>query len=228
MIGTIVNTGTIILGSVLGSILKKGINEKYKKTLMQAIGLIAISLGLNWIATNITNSKEPILFVVSMVLGAFLGEYIDLERKVEKISERFSKNENNLIEGLSTAILLFCIGTLSILGPLESALKNNNTLLFTNAILDGFTSLILASNFGIGIIISAGVLFLWQGSIYLLANSIKDFITPEILGEISIVGGILLMSTGLNILKITKIKTLNILPALIIPIIYFMLKTLIL
>ncbi len=227
MIGTIVNTTTIIIGSIIGSGLKKGISEKYKDRLMQAVGLIAFSLGITWIVTNITKSENPILFVVSMVLGAFLGEFIDLDKKVEKLGEKFSKNGNNLIEGLSTAILLFCVGTLSILGPLESALKNDNTLLFTNAILDGFTSLILASNFGIGIIISAGVLFLWQGSIYLLASSIAGFITPELLGEISIIGGILLLGTGLNILEIKKIKTLNLLPALIVPVIYFILKAMI-
>ncbi len=175
--------------------------------------------------SNITKSKFPILFVVSMVIGAILGEFINLESKVEKLGKKFK--ENNLMEGLVTAILLFCIGTLSILGPLESALKGNNTLLFTNAILDGITSLVLASNFGIGIIISALVLFIWQGSIYMSASYIAPYVTPELLGEISIIGGILLLATGLNILKITKIKSLNLLPALIIPVLFFIIKALI-
>ncbi len=225
MLGTIVNVATISVGSIIGSKVKKGISERYQNTIMQAVGLIASSLGITWIVSNITKSKFPILFVVSMVIGAILGEFINLESKVEKLGKKFK--ENNLMEGLVTAILLFCIGTLSILGPLESALKGNNTLLFTNAILDGITSLVLASNFGIGIIISALVLFIWQGSIYMSASYIAPYVTPELLGEISIIGGILLLATGLNILKITKIKSLNLLPALIIPVLFFIIKALI-
>lgn len=222
MLGTLVNTGTIILGSVTGSKLKKGINAKYQTTIMQAVGLVAGSLGITWITTNIPKSKFPILFVISMVIGAVIGEFIDLEARTERFGKRFK--EKNLMEGLVTAILLFCVGTLSILGPLESALKNDNTLLFTNAVLDGITSLVLASNFGIGIILSAAVLFLWQGSIYFLAAYISQYITPELLTETSIIGGILLLATGLNILKVTKLKTLNLLPSLIVPILYFVLK----
>lgn len=225
MLGTIVNVATISIGSLIGSKVKKGINERYQNTIMQAVGLIASSLGITWIVSNITKSIYPILFVISMVIGAILGEFLNLENKVEKLGKRFK--ENNLMEGLVTAILLFCIGTLSILGPLESALKGNNTLLFTNAILDGITSLVLASNFGIGIIISALILFLWQGSIYMSASYIASYVTPELLGEISIIGGILLLATGLNILKITKIKSLNLLPALIVPVLFFILKALV-
>lgn len=222
MLGTIVNVGTITLGSIIGSKLKKGISERYQNTIMQAVGLVASSLGMTWIVSNISKSIFPILFVLSMVLGAVIGEFIDLDTKINKIGEKYK--ENNLMEGLVTAILLFCIGTLSILGPLESALKGNNTLLFTNAILDGITSLVLASNFGIGIIASAGVLLLWQGSIYFSAAYISPYITTELLSEISIIGGILLLATGLNILKITKIKSLNLLPSLIIPILFFVIK----
>lgn len=225
MLGTVINVATISIGSIIGSKVKKGISERYQNTIMQAVGLIASSLGITWIVSNIIKSKFSILFVVSMVIGAILGEFINLESKVEKLGKKFK--ENNLMEGLVTAILLFCIGTLSILGPLESALKGNNTLLFTNAILDGITSLVLASNFGIGIIISALVLFIWQGSIYMSASYIAPYVTPELLGEISIIGGILLLATGLNILKITKIKSLNLLPALIVPVLFFIIKALI-
>lgn len=222
MLGTIVNVATISVGSLIGSKVKKGISERYQNTIMQAVGLIASSLGITWIVSNITKSKYPILFVISIVLGAVLGEFINLESKVEKFGKKFK--QNNLMEGLVTAILLFCIGTLSILGPIESALKGNNTLLYTNAILDGITSLVLASNFGIGIIISALILFFWQGSIYMSASYIAPYVTQELLGEISIIGGILLLATGLNILKITKIKSLNLLPALLVPIVFFVVK----
>lgn len=224
MLGTIVNVGAIIVGSSIGALLKKGIKEKYKDITTQSIGLVTIALGTTWIVSNMSESKEPLLFIISLVIGGIIGELLDIDERVNRLGVKFGKkknNENNLIEGLVTAVLLFCIGTLSILGPIESALKGDNTLLFTNAILDGITSLILASTFGIGIILSAVILFIWQGTIFLSANVIAPFITAEILGQVSIIGGILIFSTGINILKIKKIKTLNLLPALFIPIIYY-------
>lgn len=224
MLGTMVNVSAIIIGSSSGALLNKGIKEEYKTTITQALGLVAVSLGITWIVSNISQSTEPLLFIISLVLGGLIGAVLNLEEKVNKLGEKFNKNsskKNNFIEGLVTAILLFCVGTMSILGPLESALKGDNTLLFTNALLDGITSLILASSFGIGIIISSAVLFVWQGSIYLSAQVISPFITPEILGQVSIIGGILIFSTGINILEIKKIKTLNLLPALLIPALYY-------
>lgn len=121
---------------------------------------------------------------------------------------------SNLAQGLSTAILLYCAGTLSILGPIQSALQGDNTYLFTNAILDGITSIVLSSTFGIGIALAAIILFCWQGAIYLLAGLIAPFITDTLMTEISLVGGVLIFASGLGILGIKKIKTLNLLPAL--------------
>ncbi len=222
MIGTLVNTGTIALGSIVGSIAKKNIEDRYQERMLQGVGLVALSLGMTWIVKNLTNSKSPLLFVASIVIGAFIGEWLDFDSKVNKLSDKYSGiNEKSLVEGLVTAVLLFCIGTLSILGPIESAINQDNTLLFTNAILDGFTSMILASTFGIGIILSGAILFAWQGTIYMSAGFLAPYVTPEIMGEISIIGGILILSTGMNILKIAKIKTLNLLPSLIVPVIYF-------
>lgn len=222
MLGILVNVTAIIIGSSFGAILKKGIKGKYKDIATQSIGLVTIALGTTWIVSNMTDNKVPLLFIISLVIGGIIGELIGLDRRVNNLSDKFkTTNGNNLIDGLTTAILLFCIGTLSILGPIESALKGDNTLLFTNAILDGITSIILASTYGIGIILSAVVLFIWQGSIFISAQYISFFITDEILGQISIIGGILILSTGINILKIAKIKTLNLLPALFIPIIYY-------
>ncbi|WP_304944098.1 DUF554 domain-containing protein [Vallitalea guaymasensis] len=221
MLGTIVNASAIIIGSSVGAIFKKGIKEKKKAILLQAIGLVAISLGITWIVTNLSKSNEPLLFIASMVIGGLIGETIDIEEKVNRLGKRFNSNKDNkLIEGLTTAVLLFCVGTLSILGPIESALKGDNTLLFTNAMLDGITSMILATTFGIGIMLSGVILFAWQGTIFLLAQFIGPYATPEILNQISIIGGILIFSTGINILEIKKIKTINLIPALFIPVIY--------
>lgn len=222
MLGTVVNTGAIVVGSCIGAVINRGIKDNYKKMVLQSVGLICLALGATWFVKNISASTKPILFVFSLVVGGIAGEILQIEGRVEKIKSMFDTGDkNNIVDGLVTAIILFCIGTLSILGPIESALKNDNTLLFTNATLDGFTSLILASNFGIGIIVSAIALFLWQGSIYFLAEFVAPFLTPDLMGEVSIIGGILIFGTGINILNISKIKTLNLLPALIVPIIYY-------
>lgn len=222
MIGTIVNCGSIISGSILGAVFKKGIKEEYKNIMMQAMGLSASVLGISSAVSSIPKSNYHVLFIVSLAIGGLIGEKFKLDKKVSSITKKFSKG--NLAEGLSTAVLLFCVGTLSILGPLESALKGDNTLLYTNSILDGITSIVLASNFGIGIIFSSIILFIWQGLIYLSANFISVYITADLLNEISIIGGILILSSGLNILEIKKIKVLNLLPSLFIPVIFFIVK----
>lgn len=133
---------------------------------------------------------------------------------------RFSQT-GGLGQGLSTAILMFCIGTLSILGPINSALYGDDTYLFTNATLDFVTSMTLASTYGIGIACAAGVLFCWQGAIYLSAGALSGFLTPELMTEVSVLGGILLAASGLSMLQIRDCKTLNLLPALVVPVIWF-------
>lgn len=223
--GTIVNCISIISGSILGAIFKKGIKEEYKDIMLQAMGLSASILGISSAVSNISKSNYHVLFIISIALGGLIGQGIDIEKRISSITSKFSKN--NLIEGLSTAVLLFCAGTLSILGPLESALHGDNTLLYTNAMLDGITSIVLASNFGIGIIISSIILLIWQGLIFLSANIAAGYITTDLLNEISIIGGILILSSGLNMLEIKKIKVLNLFPSLFIPILFFYIKSLI-
>ncbi len=225
MIGTITNCCTILTGSFIGSRLKNGLPDKFKNTMMTCMGLAATVLGINSVANNMPNSTMPVLFIISLALGGILGQWIDIDSKFQKLTNRFGKE--GLAQGLSTAVLLFCIGTLSILGPIESALNNNHTYLFTNATLDLVTSMVLAATFGFGIALSAIVLFCWQGSIYMLAGIIAPYVTPELMCEISIIGGILIFSSGLSILEIKKINTINLLPALIVPPIFFVIKSLI-
>lgn len=219
MIGTIVNTGAIIVGSIAGSILKKGIKEKYQDTLFNAMGLAAAGLGINAIVGNMPDSRYPVLFIVSLAAGSLFGTILDLDGAFQQLTGRYSASR--LGEGLSTGILLYCIGTLSILGPVQSALYGDNTYLFTNATLDLVTSMVLASTYGIGMILAAAVLFLWQGSIYLATCFLGDFMIPELMTEISIVGGFLIASSGISILKIKDLKTLNMLPSLLVPVIWF-------
>ena len=185
------------------------------------MGLAAFMLGVNSVVSHMPDSKYPVLFIVSLALGSLIGFMLDLDSKFKKLMTRFSAS--NLGEGLSTAILLFCIGTLSIVGPIESAINGNHTFLFTNATLDFVSSMVLASTYGIGIALAGVVLFCWQGSIYLGASFLAGFLSDALMAEISIVGGVLIATSGLSILKIKDCKTMNMLPSLLVPVAWFLL-----
>lgn len=223
MIGTIVNTGTILAGSLLGSSLRKSIKEKYQEALYTAMGLAATALGINAVVTNMAKSRYPVLFIASLAIGSLIGAVLDIDAKFQGLVGRYSRS--NLGEGLSTGILLYCIGTLSILGPVMSALHGDHTYLFTNAALDFVTSAVLASTYGIGMAFAAPVLFVWQGAIYLIAKTLSgSFFTGDMIAELCIVGGVLIAASGLGILKIKECKALNMLPALAVPILFFLVK----
>lgn len=175
------------------------------------------------------NSEYPVLFIVSLALGSIVGTSLDIDGKFQRLvdGKNGSGSRNSLGQGLSTAILLFCIGTLSILGPIQSAIYGDETFLFTNGTLDLVTSMVLASTYGIGIAIAAAVLFLWQGSIYLGASFLSGFISDVFMTELSIVGGFLIAASGVAILKIKDFKTMNLLPSLLVPVLFFLGKSLI-
>ena len=218
MIGTIANTCTILLGSIIGSVFKKSIKKEHQDVLFTAMGLAATGLGINAVVQNMPNSSYPVLFIASLAIGSLLGTIIDIDSHFQHLADRLSVGQ--LSRGLSTGILLFCIGTMSILGPINAALNQDYTYLFTNATLDFVTSMVLASTYGIGMVLTAPVLFCWQGSIYLLAKLLGNFMSADMLTELSIVGGFLIASSGISILNIKNIKTMNMLPALAVPIVF--------
>jgi uncharacterized membrane protein YqgA involved in biofilm formation len=220
MLGTIVNVSAILTGSVIGNFLSRGVNERYKTALFDGLGLATVGLGANAFVSNMPKTTYPVLFIASIAIGTVIGTWLDIDGRFHKLLAS-AKGGSKLAEGLSTAILLFCIGTLSILGPIESRLNGNNTYLYTNATLDFVSSIILGSAYGLGIAAAALVLLLWQGSIYLFAGVIASYMTPALMGEISVLGGIFLMSSGLGILQLRDCKTLNMLPALIVPPLFY-------
>lgn len=233
LIGTFVNMGTIIAGSIIGGLFRKALKEEHTSCLFTAMGLAAFGLGINAVVHNMPDSRYPVLFIVSLALGSLIGTVLKLDHRVNSVqiggkgSDGSGKDGsaggskgNNLIEGLVTGSLIFCVGTLSILGPVQSALYGDHTYLFTNATLDFVTSMVFASTYGIGMIAAAGILFCWQGGIYGLTLLLGDFITQTMMTELSIVGGFLILSSGISILGIKDMKTLNMLPALFIPIIW--------
>ena len=229
MIGTIANTIAILVGSFVGGTIRRGLKERYQNVLYIAMGLAAFGLGVNAVVQNMPNSPYPVLFIAGLAIGGVLGTALDLEGRFNRLVEgrsRKREERQSLAQGLSTGIMLFCIGTLSILGPVNSALYGDETFLFTNATLDLVTSMVLASTFGYGMAFAAPVLFCWQGSIYLLANVAAPYLTGGLMTEISIVGGFLILASGLSILKIKEISTMNMLPALLVPPLWFALMEL--
>ncbi len=218
MLGTIVNTCTILLGSIIGSIIHKGIREKYQAVLFTAMGLAAFGIGINAICQNMPKSNYPVLFIVSLAIGGLIGTMLNLQGRVDKLSERFAEKGGSF-QGVVTGVLIFCIGTLSIVGPINAALTGDYTYLLTNATLDLVTSTVLASTYGMIMVLAAPILFCWQGAIYFIAYLAGDVITADMITEMSVVGGFLIASTGLSILNIKDCKTLNFIPSLFIPVI---------
>lgn len=222
MIGTIVNTLCIVAGSCIGSVAKRAIKPRYQSALYNALGLATIVLGANAVVTHLPESQYPVLFIASLALGSLVGTICDLDGRFKRLVKRFSRT--NLAEGLSTGILLFCVGSLSMVGPILSALYGDNTYLFTNAMLDLVSSMILASTYGIGMALTAPVLFCSQGTIYLITSLAGNVISTELMNEITIVGGVLIVSSGFAILNIKDCKTVNMLPALLFPLLFFGVK----
>lgn len=230
MLGTIVNTATIIAGAVMGSYMKRGIKPQYQQALFNAMGLCSLALGFNAFCQNMPKSNYPVLFIVSLAAGSLIGFMLNLDGKFKKLVDRKKKKKDGdapLSEGLSTGILLYCIGTFSMVGPVLSALYGDNTYLYTNATLDLITSAVLATTYGIGMVWAAPVLFCWQGMFYLMAKLSADAISDDLRTELCIVGGVLIVASGLSILKIKDCKTINMLPAFLIIVLFFLAKSLV-
>lgn len=221
MLGTIVNSLTIAIGSLFGIGLNKGIKDDYKDTIMDVIGLTVIVIGI----MGGIKSENIILVIGSLVLGTIMGEAIGIERNLDKLGdtlqERFGSTDSNFSKGFVTASLVYCVGAMAIVGSLESGIQGDNSTLFAKSIIDGISSVIFASTMGIGVAFSAIPVLIYQGSITLFASLIKGLFTPEVINEMSAIGGILIMAIGINILGIKKIKVGNMLPGIIIPILYF-------
>ena len=224
MLGTIVNTACILTGSVVGSLLKRGLGEKYRNVLYWAMGLSSIALGVSTFTQNLPKSDFPVLFILSLAIGGIIGTALDLDGRTKALIAR--RGGEGLANGLISACLLFCVGTFSIVGPILSATTGDNTFLYTNATLDLVTSMLFAATYGIGIAISAGILFCWQGFFYLLGKLAAEspLLQGTLVYELSIVGGVLILSSGLSLLNIKDCKSLNYLPALLIPVLWCLIK----
>lgn len=220
LLGSFLNALFIVIGALLGRLFKN-IPESMQQTVMSIIGLVVAVLGIQM---GITSSNFVII-VSSLVIGTVIGEWLDLEGKFNRfgkwIESLFGKKakQGTIAEGFVTATLIFVIGSMAIIGALDSGLRNDHDVLITKGIIDGFLAIILASTLGIGVLLSAVVVFLYQGAIALFAGVISTYIPQEALDlfitEMTATGGVMILAIGLNITGLTKIRVANLLPAIV-------------
>lgn len=228
LLGTIVNVIAVIVGTAIGLMFTK-INDSYKETIMHGIGLTVIIIGVQMAL----ETESIIIVLLSLLFGAIIGEAIKLEEIVNniayKISAKFSNGSSTakIAQGFITASLIFVVGAMAILGSLDSGIRGDHGILYTKSILDGFAAMVLTTTLGFGVVLSIIPLFLYQGTIALLASKIDEYVPDVILEgiitEITAIGGIMILAIGINILEIMKIRVTNLLPALAVAvgIIYF-------
>jgi uncharacterized membrane protein YqgA involved in biofilm formation len=215
MIGTLVNTGAVIAGGSIGLIFKKKQPEKYQTIYFQAVGLFTLLYGV----TMAINMSSPLLVILSLVTGGFLGARMQLEKRAEQlgdyIQQKIRIKNDRFTEGLVTSFLLFCVGSMTILGAIEEGFGKTSDILLTKSILDFFSAIMLAAGLGTGVLFSVIPLLLFQGGITLLVSIVGKDIPPQIVSELTVVGGIILIGLSFNLLKIKKIEVINLLPALV-------------
>lgn len=244
LLGTLINVLLVLVGSGLGVIVKcltrgKRTGErskKYSDAAMSAIGLCTLLIGITGAIKGAVNAQilsaiptlsglaveNTLVIIISMVIGVLIGELIDIDKWVnvlgDKLQKSFKDKENNVAEGFVTASLIVCVGAMSIVGALESGLNGNHTVQITKGVLDIFSTFILASTMGVGVMFSAAFVLVYQGSISLLANWIAPYLTNEVITCMTAVGSLLIIALGLNILGIKKLKIMNYIPAMFLPI----------
>jgi hypothetical protein len=216
MQGTLINVLAVLIGSAAGILIHSRLPERVVTITFQGIGLFTLVLGVNMaIQTN-----NFLIMIISIVVGSIVGELAGIERRIEAfggwIKKKTARDHEKFSEGLITASLLFCMGSMAILGAIEEGLGGEPNLLLAKSILDGFSSIILAATFGIGVIFSAIPLLLYQGGITLCAQMLQDTVNTTMITELTAIGGLILIGLGFSILEIKKVKVMNMLPSLII------------
>ena len=224
MFAIIINAVAVVVGSAIGALFRKSISEKYINVLNTAMGLCALVLGVNVAIENMQKTQYPVLFIFCLSMGGLLGTVLKLDQRMESTTRKMSSS--NLSQGITTAVLLCCVGTLAMMGPVMSALYGDDTYLMTAATLNLVTMIVVASSYGFGVVITSVIVLVWMSSIYGIAMLSRTFISEELSAEVSLVGGILIAASGLGVLHIKDCKTINLLPALFMPILFFAIKSL--
>jgi len=226
MIGVIVNVAAIIVGGLIGLLLKHGLSENIKRVVMQGIGLAVVIIGI----AGAIATENILLLVMSLVIGGIIGALIGIEDRLDRLGQRierrFSKQEGGFAKGFVLASLVYCVGAMAVVGSIEAGVAGDNTTLYIKSILDGVTAVIFTATVGWGVIFSSIPVLLYQGAIVLLGIRIEPYLTDELINEMSAVGSVIIMGIGINILELKHIRVGDLLPAIFIPPIWILLLSL--
>ena len=225
MLGPIVNGVVIVICALAGKFFVKGLSARFEDIIKKAIGLSIMYIGISGAMEN----KRVMLLIISMVAGSIIGEWINIDKGMNTLGlwadKKFGFGEGNFAKGFVTASILFCTGSMAIVGAMQSGLAGNHEMLYAKSILDGVISIVFASTMGIGVAFSAILVFLYEGAIALGAGYIKDWLTPEIITEMSAVGSLLIAALGFNFLEVKEIRVANMIPAIFLPWLFIAIET---
>lgn len=217
MLGTIVNALAAVAGGLAGTLLRKGIPERFSELVQKALALCVLLIGIQ----GSIQGSNALIAILSMVAGAVLGSWADLDRQVTRLGDwvqhRLSRSGGRVAEGFVTASLLFCVGSMAVVGSLQSGLTGDHSTIYTKSLLDLVSAVVLGSTLGLGVCLSAVFILVYQGSIVLLAQWAAPILSEYAVGEMNCVGSLLIVALGLNMLGLTKIKVANLLPAMFLP-----------
>lgn len=220
--GSYINVVLILVGGTLGLLLRKGLPERVSDAVMKALGLCVLYIGID----GCLEGSNALIAVISMAVGTILGSAVDLDKHINnfasKIEKKFSKKSDgktNMAQGMVSATLLFCVGAMAVVGSLESGISGDHSTLTTKSVIDGVSSIVLASTLGYGVLLSAVPLFVYQGGITLLAGVVVPFLNDYTVAQMTCVGSLLIVAIAFNMIGVTKIKVMNSLPAVFLPVI---------
>lgn len=212
--GAIVNCLAVMLGAGLGLFFKRGLPEKISSTIMSGLGLCVLYIGIS----GALSGEKVLITIISFALGALIGEWLDLDEKLNRFGHLLKADSSTFAEGFVSASLLFCVGAMAIVGSLQSGLSANHETLYAKSLIDGIAALVLASSLGAGVMLSGLLVFIYEGGLTLLAQAIEPYMTTAVVNEVTCVGSLLIVGIALNMLKITNLKIMNFVPAIFIAI----------
>ncbi len=222
MVATLVNCGVIIVGCIIGLFIKGGIPERFNKIIMNGLALCAMFIGFS----GALEGNNTIITIVSMAVGALIGELIDIDKWLNKLGETIQAKldkgdgkESRIAEGFVNASLLYCVGAMSIVGALQAGLSGNYDTIYAKTVLDGVSSVIFSASMGIGVIFSSVTVLLYQGGITLCATFLSGILSQAVIAEMTAVGSLMIVGLGLNLLEVTDIKIANLLPGILVPVV---------
>lgn len=224
LLGTFVNMIAVILGGSVGIFLGSRFPKKLSDSLMKALGLCTLLIGIS----GLSKGENQLFTIISMAVGTVIGEFLDLDGKLtalgDSVEKRFKKDGENvtIAEGFVNASLLFCVGAMTIVGSLQSGLIGDNSMIYTKSLLDFTAAIIFASTLGVGVLLSAFPILIYQGGIVLLAHFLAPLLTEAVIGDMTCTGSLIIIGLSLNMLGITKLKVMNMVPAIFLPMLIYL------